>query len=349
MSESHPYKSQPSKAFWLPTVAQRHHLDIPEWYQKKWDISNSRIAAAGSCFAQHVGRYLRRSGFNFVDVEPPPSFLRQDRWLEYGYNMYSARYGNVYSARQLLQLLKRALGEFSPREEFWLYKSGVVDPFRPTIEPEPFESVDEAIESRKSHLNAVVQLFEQTDVLVFTLGLTEAWISKEDGSVFPVCPGVHGGAYVSSKYDFINFSYPQVRNDLIEFMRRARSINKNMRFIYTVSPVPLMATATDKQVVVATTYSKSVLRSVAGFLAEQYGFVDYFPSYEIVSSPPVRGSFYAPDMRAVVEAGVEHVMSVFFAEHEPPKNPKALTVESQMDEEDVMCDEEILAVFGKKR
>ncbi|WP_339375331.1 hypothetical protein [Paracoccus yeei] len=34
--------------------------------------------------------------------------------------------------------------------------------------------------------------------------------------------------------------------------------------LLTVSPVPLAATTTDNQVLVPTTYSKSVLRSVAG-------------------------------------------------------------------------------------
>ena len=45
-----------------------------------------------------------------------------------------------------------------------------------------------------------------------------------------------------------------------------RDYNENMRFILTVSPVPLVATAGSEHVLAATLYSKSVLRAVAGFL-----------------------------------------------------------------------------------
>ena len=32
--------------------------------------------------------------------------------------------------------------------------------------------------------------FRDLDVFVFTLGLTEAWVAKADGAVFPLAPGV---------------------------------------------------------------------------------------------------------------------------------------------------------------
>jgi len=232
--------------------------------------------------------------------------------LDYGYSMYSARYGNVYSPRQLLQLLQRSVGEFNPKETAWALNDGFVDPFRPTIEPEPMVSIEEVEASRASHLKSVAHLFEQTDVFVFTLGLTEAWISKSDGSVFPICPGTKGGSFDGNAYKFANFSHAEVCADLEAFMQRARAINSNMRFLLTVSPVSLMATATNQQVVVATSYSKSVLRAAAGYLAEIYDYVDYFPSYEIISSHVMRSAFYENDMRSVVSAGVEHVMKQFF-------------------------------------
>lgn len=349
-SADHPYKIQPAKAFWRQTVQDRHFLDISDWYSKKWPISEARIATAGSCFAQHIGRKLRDNGFYYVDAEPPPKFLSKERWLDYGFGMYSARYGNIYSARQLLQLLQRALGEFKPREVAWSRGACYVDPFRPTIEPEPMTCPEEVEVCRKRHLEAVTRLFARTDVFVFTLGLTEAWVSAADGAVYPVCPGTQGGSFDSERYKFVNFSYPDVRADLEAFMQRARQINPEMRFLLTVSPVPLMATATKRnQVVVATAYSKSVLRAVAGFLADKYHYVDYFPSFEIISSHIMRGHFYNPDMRTVVEAGVEHVMRHFFREHSPPvkeTGEASTTTTDDESNEDVICDEELLAVFG---
>lgn len=347
MSE-HPYRRQPPKAFWRQAVQERHFLEITDWYQPKWSIQTDRIATAGSCFAQHIGRRLRDSGFRFVDVEPAPGFLAPARHLDFGYGMYSARYGNLYTTRQLLQLTQQALGEFTPGETAWRHQGGWVDPYRPTIEPEPLSSVEEVLALRQSHLAAVRRLFEGCDLFVFTLGLTECWMSSQDGAAFPLCPGTSGGEFDEHRHAFVNLGYDEVLADMESFIARARSFNPTMRFLLTVSPVPLMATATTSHVAVATSYSKSVLRAVAGHLAHTHDHVDYFPSYEIISSPVMRSAFYNPDMRTVVEHGVEHVMRQFFRVHEPPTRTAAVTSSPPTDDDDVVCDEELLAAFGER-
>ncbi len=346
MLPKHPYKEQPDKAFWKKVVSDSHPLDIGEWYTKKFLIAGKPIATAGSCFAQHIGNQLKAQGFNFMDVEPSPDFLDNESRLEFGYDMYSARYGNVYSSRQLLQLSQRALGHFIPKESVWLKNGGYVDPFRPTIEPEPFVSIDELENHRDHHLRCVKKLIEEAHVFIFTLGLTEIWVSKQDGSAFPVAPGVSGGVYDPDNYQLLNLSCADVIRDMETFFKLVRQVNEKMRFILTVSPVPLMATATDQSVVVATMQSKSVLRAAAGYLVDKYRFVDYFPSYEIISSPVMRGQFYNPDMRTVSHYGVEYVMKQFFKEHRPPKLANNKASPAKMDDSDVLCDEELLAVFS---
>ena len=77
-------------------------------------------------------------------------------------------------------------------------------------------------------------------------------------------------------------------------MALMRSANRGLRFLLTVSPVPLTATNSGNHVLVATVDSKSRLRAVAGQLARTVSRVDYFPSYEIISAPPFRGSFFRP-------------------------------------------------------
>lgn len=344
----HPYQGLAERAFWNRAVENRHALDIADWYRRKFSIAGLAIAAAGSCFAQHIGRQLRRNGYRYVDVEPPPSFLKPQSWLDFGYGMYSARYGNVYTPRQLLQLLQRALGEFEPEDRSWVHGSGHVDPFRPTLEPEPYESVDELLACRQEHLLAVRRLFETTEVFVFTLGLTEAWECVHDGAVFPVAPGVSGGVWDPQRYRLRNLRCDEVLDDMERFLARVREINPGMKFILTVSPVPLMATATDQHVVVATSYSKSVLRAAAGQLAARHDHVDYFPSYEIIGAPAMRAQFYNPDMRTVSNYGVDHVMRQFFAQHRPEsaEAPEAAPAAAD-DPEDIACDEELLRAFGE--
>ena len=369
---SHPYDNQPDSAFWRRAIGDREPEAIGDWYRKRVSLDGKRIATAGCCFAQQLGRQLRAAGFDYVDAEPAPPGLPPDEHLDWGYSMYSARYGNVYTSRQLVQLIDRATGAFDPVEDWWERDGGVVDPFRPTIEPVPFGSVDEMRALRADHLAATAEVFRTADVLVFTMGLTEAWLSRQDGACFPLCPGTAGGRYDSGRHRLHNLGSAEVRADMEAFLAKARAINPRLEILLTVSPVSMMATATAQQVSVATTYTKSVLRAVAGELYDAHGFVDYFPSYDMVVGPAARGVFYKPGMREVSPEGVAYVMRHFLAEHRPPhplpepapapepevpaprlaprmapgRAPSAPV--SAADEEEVKCDEEILAAFGRK-
>ncbi|MCB1396215.1 MAG: GSCFA domain-containing protein [Rhodobacter sp.] len=317
---THPYDRQPDRAFWRRAIGTRTPEDIGDWYVRRFPLDGKRIATAGSCFAQHIGRRLKEAGFDYVDLEPAPQMLAPGEAGDWGYGLYSARYGNIYTSRQLLQLLQRATGQFTPIEDWWDKDGGVVDPFRPTLEPEPFGSVEELRALRRDHLERVAEVFRTADVLVFTMGLTEAWLSRADGACFPLCPGTAGGTFDAGRHRLSNLGTAEVRADMEAFLTLARSLNPQLEVILTVSPVSMMATATPQQVSVATVYTKSVLRAVAGEIVASHGFVDYFPGYDIVTGPASRGVFYQEGMREVTPEGVTHVMSVFFDQHRPPNS-----------------------------
>jgi len=84
----------------------------------------------------------------------------------------------------------------------------------------------------------------------------------------------------------------------------------DLQVVVTTSPIPLLATFTDRDVVAANTYSKSVLRAVAEDLAAAHPNVHYFPSYEIVMNSD-RGAAWADDGRHVQPEVVNHIMSLF--------------------------------------
>lgn len=165
---------------------------------------------------------------------------------------------------------------------------------------------------REQHLAAVRRMFEELDVFVFTLGLTECWRSAVDGAVFPVCPGVEGGTFDPDRHHFYNQSVEDVVDDLSRFVEALDLVNSQAQIVLTVSPVPLIATAEpDAHVLSATTYSKSVLRVAAETVRARFGNVHYFPSFEIITGAFNRGAYYAGDLRNVVEEGVSHVMRLF--------------------------------------
>jgi hypothetical protein len=73
----------------------------------------------------------------------------------------------------------------------------------------------------------------------------------------------------------------------------------------------LIATYEDRNVLVATTYSKSVLRVVAEMTLAAYQWVEYFPSFEIITGSYAGGLYYEDDAREVNRLGVAHAMRCF--------------------------------------
>ncbi len=311
-----PYDNLHASAFWRNAVAERDALDPGELYARRFAISKrSAIVTAGSCFAQHIGRNLRAAGCNVIDAEPGPRGVPHESLGKFGYGMYSARYGNIYTIRQLVQLLDEAEGEFVPAEPIWIKDGRYYDALRPNVEPIGLESADSVRRHRAVHLAKVMQAFSAADIFVFTFGLTESWIHTETGTVYPTAPGVIAGEFDPARFSFRNFNFLEILRDFKAFRKRMMAIRRNIRFVVTVSPVPLTATASGKHVEVATVYSKSVLRAVCGELSDTLPNVDYFPSYEIITSTNNRGIYYEANKRSVSRAGVRTAMSMFLGAH----------------------------------
>jgi hypothetical protein len=312
-----------------------------------------RIVTAGSCFAQHVSRHLARAGFRHHVTEAAHPVFDADLARRFSYGVFSARYGNVYTARQLLQLLQRAYGLFTPLASSWPQGEGarVVDPFRPRIQPEGFLSGAELATDREVHLAAVRRAVEEVDVFVFTLGLTEAWEDPRDGAVFPLAPGVSGGTWRPEAARFRNFDEDETWEDLRDALALIRERNPAVRVILTVSPVSLAATFEPRHVVVSTAWSKACLRIAAERAARRIPGVMYFPSYEVITSPQARGRYWAENGRDVREEGVEHVMRLFLrhvAGVEPGDVPTAPDAPAPQDLSEmeraieVLCDEQAI-------
>ena len=315
-SNESPYSDLPDKNFWKLAVSEKFPLSIEGLYVKKFAIDfETKIATCGSCFAQHISKRLFKRGYNFLDFEKAPENLPNAERGKLGYGLYSARYGNIYTSTQLLQLFQRA---FKQRNfnEVWKNKSGnFVDPFRPNLCGDGYSSLEELSEDRKKHLSRVREMFETLDVLVVTMGLTEAWTNKETGAVYPLCPGVSGGEFDASLHQFVNLDYSLILSQMELFIKLLKQVNPSAKLILTVSPVPLTATAVDRHVLVSTMASKSILRAVADRLYISHNNVDYFPSYDMVMSPPYKGMFFKNNLREIHEEGVDHIMGQFFSEH----------------------------------
>ncbi|TPE52749.1 GSCFA domain-containing protein [Amaricoccus solimangrovi] len=312
---SHPYKTIPAYQRWSKAVAAPKANEVDPVVAFPYRITpDDRIVTAGSCFAQHIARYLANSGYGYYVAEQGHPGLHPAIREKHGYGLFSARYGNIYTSRQFRQLFERVLGTFEPEEDVWTNAQGrFVDPFRPTVQPGGFHSVEELRADRALHFEALRdRAFPKAEIFVFTLGLTETWVSRRDGAAFPLCPGVEGGEFDPERHAFVNLTVDEVVADMEAAIGYLRGFNPRARVILTVSPVPLAATAVDRHVLVSTTLSKSVLRVAADILSRTIPDVAYFPSYEIITGTYSRGAYFASDLRSVTDAGVDHVMRLFF-------------------------------------
>jgi len=309
---SNPYKGLADFQFWRRAVSTLDYHAFDPVVNPKFQVSKSDcVATAGSCFAQHLARRLASMGFNYYVPESGEELVGDER-VARGFGVFSARYGNIYTTRQLLQLFDEAFSTRITHEQAWLRSDGrYIDPFRPNIEPTGFKSAEAMNAERGRHLKYVKQVFLNADVFVYTLGLTESWMNRVSGDVFPLAPGVVGGSYNEKDYVFKNFSVTEVSADLKLFLQKLKKVNHNVKVLLTVSPVPLIATYEMRHVAVATCYSKSVLRVAAEMAATEFDWVDYFPSYEIITGNFNLGKYYADDLREIHSNGVSHVMRCF--------------------------------------
>jgi len=200
--------------------------------------------------------------------------------------------------------------------------------------------------------------------------LTESWFNKSKGYEYPMCPGTAAGTFDPIEHEFRNQQFETIRVSLYDALAKIRAVNKTVRVILTVSPVPLTATNSGRHVLTATMESKSILRAVAGQVRSGNGWVDYFPSYEIISSPVFGGKFFEANLRSVAREGVDFVMNSFFADLDSKfgaapaeaqaerqsfnplsflrKRPAAVRPASKTAEE-VVCEEQLLEAFGKQQ
>ncbi len=312
----HPYQNAPDRSFFRRSVSSG--LDVRQLVDHDGPLirPGEPVASAGSCFASRLVPYLEAQ-FEYLRTERRNPAFSNIRPENLGYDDFSAAYGNIYTPRHLLQLLRRCLRSFKPVEDRWHTDAGVIDPFRPGLRYHALTDREFDLLSAQ-HLRAVRRVFEEAKVFIFTLGLTEAWVSRLDGAVFPACPGTVAGTFDEALHAFVNFSVDEVTSDLDAFVTELRALNCGVRIILTVSPVPMVATATGKHVLPSSTYTKAVLRVSAEEIVRRHACVSYFPGFEMVTGSHVPDAYWEADRRSLTQEAIATVMTAFLAACEAP-------------------------------
>ena len=343
----HPYIKSASRQRWSEAIGSLSKPREDFGPAKNFVIGpDDAIISLGSCFAQHIAGCLKNLGLNYIQkFESVSQFDREKQ-------IYSANYGNIYTAKQLRQLLESAI-KYKNGEDFsklFLPDTKgdfIVDMLRPyAVGCSEFATEKEGLAARKEHLKNIDEILSETDLITITLGLTECWVHKPTRLALPLAPGVMGGIYDPKLYEFVNYTYNEVYEDLYHSLNILRQFKKSMRFLFTISPVSLAATYEKEDVFIATTYSKSVLRAVVGEIVKLEPEAFYFPSYEVINHPLLRHMTFTEDMRNISSFGVKVAMKYFqknFMATDVLKNPireKLTPVENKPNT--IRCDEEML-------
>ncbi len=220
------------------------------------------ITAFGSCFAEHVSRWLMRQQYTTGDRLAWASGFT-------GLNIYDShviRFGegmvNTFALRQQFEWALEGR-QFS--EDLWFGSGGELAGY------------SEAARA------GTADLFARSQVFIITLGLSEVWCNRQSGEVFwraiprdRFDPAVHGFRVSTVAENYENLS--ALRSII-------RSVRPSASIIFTLSPVPLVGTFRPVSCVTASSVSKSILRVAVDELMRAHQddpHLHYWPSYEIV-------------------------------------------------------------------
>ncbi len=289
------------------------------------------VFTMGSCFARNVEYALAAAGVRVLPEKWafPPEFMvpeaERRAKLAAGFHRHVILRSvlNKYTPASMLDEFQRALAPETCRaphkglvhidEDRW---------FDPHAKDTGLRGLQESLmvrhlveEASKSVLGA--------GAIFLTLGLTETWIDTETGMVLNVAPPPLLIRKWPERFQFFNADHAQAL-DALERIRElvARCVRPDMKFIVTVSPVPLNTTFTGQDVIAANTYSKAVLRAAAQAFCARHETADYFPSYEMVMSAPADVAWEADRMH-VPQPLVEFITARFVSEYFTDMAPHA--------------------------
>lgn len=273
---------------YMPTrtnLFEREAIDkyvLQGWCPPKPFVTKSdRITAFGSCFAVNVSEYLANRGYNVFGAASASAAA------------YVIRCGegmvNTFAVAQQFQWAYREK-EFD--ESLWYDRSGAE------------ASYDEQIRERTR------EIFDETDVFIITLGLSEVWYNKATGEVF--WRAIPKSKFDPDRHGFKVSTVAENLQNLETIYRIIRAKRPKASVIFTLSPVPLTATFRPVSCITANTVSKSVLRVAVDEFYRAHSDAPglfYFPSFEITKEY-FRDS-YRGDNRHIRADVIKQIMQSF--------------------------------------
>jgi hypothetical protein len=148
----------------------------------------------------------------------------------------------------------------------------------------------------------------RTRVFILTLGLSEIWFDKVSGRAFWRAIPMH--LFDESRHAFRVSTVAENLANLAEISDLVERHVPGATIVFTLSPIPLMATFRPISCITANSASKAILRvAIDELMRQQRPRIHYFPSYEIVKDVYVDA--FQDDYRHLKPAVIDFIMSTF--------------------------------------
>lgn len=247
---------------------------------KPFITPETRVTAFGSCFAAHISDHLNRRQYQILTKSEENAYV-----VTRGEGIV-----NSYAMRQQFDWAFRGI---TPTTELWHgYQA-------------ERHSYDEQVRL------ATLGIFERSEVFILTFGLSEVWYDEPTGEVF--WRAVPADVYDPSRHKFRVTTVAENTANMRAIYDTIREFRPDAKIIFTLSPIPLIATFRPVSCITANTVSKAVLRAAIDELYRDVGHEDrlyYWPSYELVEQMFGPGRFM-PDRRHVRVPVLDYVMALF--------------------------------------
>jgi len=256
----------------------RTEVEIPE-FKKKLSYRQQSLMV-GSCFAENIGVYLRERGLPVI-VNP------------FGilYNPFS-----IANCLEMLMIQKK----FTADDLFC--SNGLYNSFS---HHSRFSGtgVDAVLEQMNFGASEASGYLKNGSHLFITFGTAWVFQYKQSGKVVSNCHKLP-----ATNFNHNRLSVDQITDIWIPLIEQIKSLNPEIRLIFTVSPIRHL-----KDGAHANQISKSTLLLAIETLITFFGneLISYFPSYEIQLDELRDYRFYARDMAHPGEMALEYIREKF--------------------------------------
>lgn len=271
----------PSQLKMTPETAV-HDFVLKGWLPPEPIIDpDTQICAFGSCFAANISHWMARRNYRV---------LTKDETKKEAY---------------VISIGEGMVNSFVLRQQFeWAWDERTFDqPLWHGYDAEEF-GYDEGAKAVQR------EIFDTTDVFILTLGLSEVWYDDVTGEVFSRT--IPKDTYDASRHKFRVSTVEENRDNIEAIYQLIRKHRPDAKILFTLSPIPLIATFRDNSAITSNSVSKAVLRVAVDEVCRAHkdeGYLYYWPSYEIVMD--VFHLPYKQDRRHVEEAVLRYIMTEF--------------------------------------